>query len=93
MACALCADWPYGNMRVGEYADVKYVRMLVNLERNCDFASTTANMLCYRDDEELQALLAKEKVDNLLQWSGWTKVGKLQGRDSQDAGGCCISPV
>jgi hypothetical protein len=88
----LLADWPNNTMRLGEFADVKYARMLVNLDRNCELNS--ANMLCYRNDDLSKALQKGtysengERFDNLLHWAGWTQVGKLVGRDSQDAGAC-----
>lgn len=88
----LLAEWPNNTMRLGEFADVKYARMLVNLDRNCELNS--ANMLCYKNDDLSKGLQKGtysengERFDNLLQWAGWTQVGKLVGRDSQDAGAC-----
>jgi hypothetical protein len=72
---------------VGEFSDIKYMRMLVNLERNCELGS---DMLCYQQDELTEPLrtgkFGNQKYAHLLDWAGWTNVGALKGRDSSHAG-------
>jgi hypothetical protein len=75
---------------VGEFSDIKYMRMLVNLERNCELDDQTSDILCYQQDE-LTAPLTSGKFGNqtyehLLDWAGWRNVGALKGRDSAHAG-------
>lgn len=80
-------------MRVGEFADIKYMRMLVNLERNCELQTDmlAPGILCYSDDDELTKALRAgnytgQKYDGVLAWAGWQDVGKLAGRDAADTG-------
>lgn len=81
------ADWPDNGVRVGEFSDIKFMRMLVNLERNCELGS---DMLCYQQDELTAPLssgqFAGQKYAHLLDWAGWTNVGALKRRDSANTG-------
>lgn len=84
------ADWSNETVRVGEFGDLKYVRMLVNIDRNCDRA-LSPNMECYERDDLTDALRGgafggNKSYRNLLEWAGWQNVGRLRGRDSADAG-------
>lgn len=79
-------------MRVGEFGDVKYLRMLVNLERNCYLGT---DMLCYYTDNNLTDGLRSgqyggggQQYDNILEWAGWQDVGELRGRDSSNTRAC-----
>lgn len=81
------SGWPDDTVRVGEFGDVKYLRMLVNLERNCYLGT---DMLCYYTDNKLTDALRSGqyggggKFDNILDWAGWQDVGELRGRDSSN---------
>lgn len=83
-------EWPGDIVRVGEYADVLYARLLVNIDRNCD-PLMQPWMGCYATSDLTKQLQADElgggrPYDNLLQWAGWSNVGKLKNRDSTYAG-------
>lgn len=45
----LIAELPENLVRAQDYADVQYIRILVNLDRNCD-PNFHPHLSCYRDD-------------------------------------------
>lgn len=83
------ADWANEAVRVGEFGDVSYVRMMVNIDRNCD-PSINSSLACYRDDSLTQHLSGGgggngggQKYANLLEWAGWQDVSSIGGNPTR----------
>lgn len=85
------ADWTNTLIRAGEYGDVRYSRMIVNIQRNCD-ERLSPNLECYTDDPLTQQLqngsigkqlgMPGKTWDNLLEYAGWERLALPSVRDS-----------
>eukprot|EP00879_Flechtneria_rotunda_P000618 GHRR01000731.1.p1 GENE.GHRR01000731.1~~GHRR01000731.1.p1 ORF type:complete len:1462 (+),score=478.47 GHRR01000731.1:180-4565(+) len=87
-------DWPNDLVRAGDYGDLEYVRMLVNIDRNCDLF-LSPYLQCYKTDNTTRDLQngfyginprTGVGYANILEYAGWENVGQLSNRDSMDAG-------
>ncbi|WIA11021.1 hypothetical protein OEZ85_011175 [Tetradesmus obliquus] len=84
-------DWTNTLIRAGEYGDVRYSRMIVNIQRNCD-ERLSPNLECYTDDPLTQQLrngsigkqlgMPGKTWDNLLEYAGWERLALPSVRDS-----------
>uniref|UniRef100_A0A383V720 Uncharacterized protein n=1 Tax=Tetradesmus obliquus TaxID=3088 RepID=A0A383V720_TETOB len=84
-------DWNNTLIRAGEYGDVRYSRMIVNIQRNCD-GRLSPNLECYTDDPLTQQLrngsigkqlgMPGKTWDNLLEYAGWERLALPSVRDS-----------
>ena len=87
--CSLCLFADYtsskSRIRVGEYTDIEFARLLVNLENNCKMDQEHAyHMDCFKHDPANPPFdpLMNPKNLSLLEWLGWTNVGYLDFRGS-----------
>lgn len=82
------ADWTNDVVRAGEYGDLRYVRMLVNIDGNCA-DSLSPYLECYSDSPlttQLQQGAFGGKFENILEYSGWQRVELPRVRDMSYAG-------
>jgi hypothetical protein len=81
------ADWTYSGgltnrIRVPEYADVNYARLIVNLKSNCRKDPLDPQSLhCYDTDPA-----NPPGETNLLEYLGWQRLGNLDFRASTRTG-------